>query len=396
MLTFDHASGTLSATDRIVVANVPPGGNWRDLPEDFPSERVKKIRAGALRGEGSRSTYYGRLAWDTPAYTISTYITRPGNGCFIHPQADRLITVREAARLQSFPDWIQFQGTMRQRSMQVGNAVPPLMAYQLGRTIEAGTVVDLFSGAGGLGMGMEWSGHNIVLSVDNNSDALKTLQSYKKDSHVTANLDLSSDSGFSAAMDAARSALRGRKLGLLTGGPPCQGFSTAGPCRVDDPRNLLVRRFLDAVVQLDPHDVIFENVPALQWRGRAFLDEIKERLTLLGYVVEMRILHAEAYNVPQLRRRLVVRATKSPSVSWPAPIRSLRKPFFAAEQPGPLIDDLSGPTVREAIGDLPSDAALSLDEGVSPRKHASDFGLWAQGRLSVDELMLVSAAAPVR
>src|SRR5688500_4174595 len=97
----DHIAGRLSDLDRAVVAHVPPGGNWRDLPPDFPSKRVEQIRRSAAAGEGSRSTYYGRLRPDRPSYTISTYFNRPGNGCFIHPEADRLITVREAARLQS-------------------------------------------------------------------------------------------------------------------------------------------------------------------------------------------------------------------------------------------------------------------------------------------------------
>jgi DNA (cytosine-5)-methyltransferase 1 len=81
----DHVSGSLSELDRLVIDHVPPGGNWRDLPPDFPSKRIEQIRVGASNGGGSRSTYYGRLRADRPAYTINTYMTRPGNGCFIHP-----------------------------------------------------------------------------------------------------------------------------------------------------------------------------------------------------------------------------------------------------------------------------------------------------------------------
>ena len=144
----DHVAGTLSLLDKEVLRYVPAGGNWRDLPDDFPSARVKQIRESAARGEGSRSTYYGRLGWDKPSYTISTYLTRPGNGAFMHPELPRLLTVREAARLQGFPDSIRFHGTLRQRCIQVGNAVPPLLAYRLGSTVAAGSVVDLFGGGG--------------------------------------------------------------------------------------------------------------------------------------------------------------------------------------------------------------------------------------------------------
>ena len=103
-MIYDHVSGCLSELDAEMVRAVPEGGNWRNLPENIHSARVRQIRQSAARGEGSRSTYYGRLQWDRPSYTVSTYFNRPGNGCFIHPSANRLITIREAARLQSFPD----------------------------------------------------------------------------------------------------------------------------------------------------------------------------------------------------------------------------------------------------------------------------------------------------
>lgn len=162
----DHVAGTLSDLDREVVRHVQPGGNWRDLPSDFPSRRIDQIRRSAAAGKGSRSTYYGRLMWDRPSYTISTFFSRPGNGCFIHPTADRLITIREAARLQSFPDAYKFAGPMRSRFVQVGNAVPPLLACQLAAMFERGSVVDLFSGCGGMSLGFELAGFELVAVAD--------------------------------------------------------------------------------------------------------------------------------------------------------------------------------------------------------------------------------------
>ncbi|WP_191966689.1 DNA cytosine methyltransferase [Microbacterium testaceum] len=382
----NHVSGTLSDLDRQIVAAVPPGGNWRDLPIDFPSARVKQIRESAARGEGSRSTYYGRLSWDKPSYTISTYISRPGNGCFIHPAAPRLITVREAARLQTFPDYVQFSGTFRQRSMQVGNAVPPLMAYALGSVIARGTAVDLFSGVGGLGMGLEWAGHDVVASVDYEAAALTAAQSWVRPGHAILRRDLSDEAQFANMISSVRSELLGRPLGLLAGGPPCQGFSTAGPCRVDDPRNELVRAFLRAVEELEPEHVLFENVPSLRSRGRLFLDELMERLHLLGYSVEMRILHAEAYGVPQLRRRLIVQASRSGPPSWPVPSHSLVYPYFKADQPTPLVEDSPPPTVRDAIADLPFSEATSLEQAMVLDKAPSKLAEWLRGEISILEL----------
>jgi DNA (cytosine-5)-methyltransferase 1 len=281
---------------------------------------------------------------------------------------------------------------MRQRSMQIGNAVPPLMAYHLGQSVEKGTAIDLFAGAGGLGLGLGWAGHDMVLSVDNDSNALKTLAHHASPGHRVEAYDLSNDEQFQKMVNSARAALAGRELGILAGGPPCQGFSTAGPCRVDDPRNKLVLSFLRAVESLRPRDVVFENVPALRWRGKQFLDELLERLGALGYLAELRILHSEAYGVPQLRRRLVVRATRGEQIVWPKPTHSLVTPFFVKDQPGPLIDGGSMPTVHQAIGDLPGDQSNDLDAAVSTGAATSDFARWLRGELQIEELVHGSQA----
>jgi DNA (cytosine-5)-methyltransferase 1 len=384
----DHVSGTLSALDQDVVRAVPPGGNWKDLPEDFPSARVRQIRESAARGEGSRSTYYGRLGWDKPSYTISTYITRPGNGAFIHPELARLLTVREAARLQSFPDEIRFHGTLRQRCMQVGNAVPPLLAYRLGQTIPSGTAVDLFAGAGGVGLGLGWAGHDVVASVDFNRDACKTLTGSHDGDHLVLERDLTDDDDFDDMIRSIKSRLGSQPLGLLSGGPPCQGFSTAGPCHVDDPRNRLVLSFLRAVEELQPAHVLFENVVALRWRGKPFLDELTDRLAGLGYDVDVRVLHVEAYGVPQLRRRLVLRASADGNPpAWPQPSHAMVKPFFPADQPGVHLESPSPHTVRDAIADLAVADAADLDDRADCLQATSPYALWARGDIGLGELL---------
>lgn len=391
----DHVSGTLSPLDRVVIENVPPGGNWRDLPEDFPSARVQQIRESAARGEGSRSTYYGRLNWNRPSYTISTYITRPGNGAFIHPQLPRLITLREAARLQSFPDHVRFSGTLRQRCMQVGNAVPPLLAHRIGSELVPGTVVDLFAGAGGVGLGFSWAGHEIVASVDNNPDACRTVAGAHDGNHLVLERDLSDDEQFDDMVRRVKARLAGRSLGVLTGGPPCQGFSTAGPCRVDDPRNRLVLSFLRAVVELEPEQVVFENVVALRWRGQAFLDELTERLGALGYDVDVRIMHAEAYGVPQLRRRLVLVATRhAGGVSWPQPTHAMSKPNFPKDQPGVHREAPLARTVLDAIADLAVPEAENLAATAKPLAPVSTFARWATGEVGLDELVPTLGTRP--
>lgn len=96
--------------------NVKVGENWEVL-----SENIHSVHSGA----------YGRLAWNQPTMTITTRFDTPAGGRFIHPEADRTLTPREAARVQSFPDSFEFLGSKTLVCRQIGNAVPPKLAYFL-------------------------------------------------------------------------------------------------------------------------------------------------------------------------------------------------------------------------------------------------------------------------
>lgn len=388
MSVLDHVSGRLSDLDREVVRHVPPGGNWRDLPSDFNSRRIEQIRRSAAAGFGSRSTYYGRLRPDRPAYTISTYFNRPGNGCFIHPTAPRLISVREAARLQTFPDSYRFTGKGRSRFVQVGNAVPPILAYEVGRMIPPGDFVDLFAGAGGLSMGFELAGHRQLIAVDHDAACINTLLANGVPDERAIQADLSSDSAIAEIVETVKR--RASELDLLIGGPPCQGFSTAGKNLVTDPRNRLVHAFLHAVAAIRPRRVLLENVPALMYRRRKpVLDAVLNRFDELGYATSIAVLHAEAYGVPQLRRRLFISATLEDDAVWPHPSHSICDPAQRNFQPGAIDDRAVLPvrTVIEAIGDLPADTApefsASVQYAAPPR---TSFQEWARGLIGIQEL----------
>ena len=118
-LLYNHIAPRFSELEQQMVVYVPPGGNWSNIPESVPSKRLEQIR----RNGGGRTTYYGRLRWDKPSYTISTYFNRIGNGCHIHPEQDRLISIREGARLQSFPDSFIMHKNDHKAYKQFGNAV---------------------------------------------------------------------------------------------------------------------------------------------------------------------------------------------------------------------------------------------------------------------------------
>ena len=101
---------------------MPQGGRRLDLVE---GNRIKSVHSGA----------YGRMKWDEPAKTIITRFDTPSSGVYIHPEQNRTITPREAARLQSFDDDYIFYGNKSTVIKQIGNAVPPLLAFYLANVI---------------------------------------------------------------------------------------------------------------------------------------------------------------------------------------------------------------------------------------------------------------------
>lgn len=127
----DHVVSSMSELDRFIIAHVRPGGNYMDIPPDVASARITR-----LQRDGGHTTCYGRMRPDEPAYTVNTYFNRPNVGCNIHYSEARFITVREALRLQSFPDDYEIVSTSAQgKRLVVGNAVPPLLAQQLARAL---------------------------------------------------------------------------------------------------------------------------------------------------------------------------------------------------------------------------------------------------------------------
>ncbi|WP_433418753.1 DNA cytosine methyltransferase [Microtetraspora malaysiensis] len=106
---------------------IPEGGNRFDLARNRPDLLP---RCWANKPTGTTDVM-GRLWWDRPSFTIRTEFFKPEKGRYLHPTADRPITHREAARLQSFPDDFVFEGTKIEVARQIGNAVPPKLAEAL-------------------------------------------------------------------------------------------------------------------------------------------------------------------------------------------------------------------------------------------------------------------------
>lgn len=140
-LVRQHAAAELSALDRLAAKTLKAGQNWRSLPLEILPSRFRKIRPY------DATTILRRLRNDAPAYTITTKFNEGTTGAFIHPDQPRTITLREAARLQSFPDRFVFNGSHAQIRHQIGNAVPPLLAMALAEAILPSVLRDI-SGSG--------------------------------------------------------------------------------------------------------------------------------------------------------------------------------------------------------------------------------------------------------
>lgn len=161
-------------------------------------------------------------------------------------------------------------------------------------------ILDLFSGCGGLSFGFEQVGFNVLAGIDSCKDALKTFKFNHKDSLVFKQ-DLS-DPNFKIIKNQLN-----RKVDLIVGGPPCQGFSISGKRNPNVSRNKLYIAFVEAVKYFKPEAFVMENVPNLASMQKGLiLNSILKEFDDLGYKTFHKILLASDYGVPQNRRRLFI------------------------------------------------------------------------------------------
>lgn len=124
----NHYGPRLSKVNMERIRHIPSGGSWRDIPFDLLPAGMKKAK---------RSDHTKRYGRPRPTDLACTILTKCDIhwGAFLHPIQNRAFSVREAARLQSFPDSFEFHGSMTEQFVQVGNAVPPLVAKSIAEAI---------------------------------------------------------------------------------------------------------------------------------------------------------------------------------------------------------------------------------------------------------------------
>ncbi len=194
-------------------------------------------------------------------------------------------------------------------------------------------VLDLFCGCGGISYGFELAGYNIIGGVDFNKDATATFQHNFKQAKVHTGYieDITDEEVKKDYSD----------VDVMVGGPPCQGFSTANRWQKekDDPRNKLFFEYIRFVKILRPKVVLIENVRGLLTRNNGYA---KERITTIleeeGYKLNMQVLDASEYGVPQNRKRAI--------------IIGIRQDFLRETFDFDTLDKKPKVTVEDAIGEL--------------------------------------------
>ena len=188
--------------------------------------------------------------------------------------------------------------------------------------------VDLFSGAGGMSLGFEQAGFDVVAAVE--IDPVHAA--VHKFNFPSCSVLAKSVTEVSGAEIRSVSGIGDRKVDVVFGGAPCQGFSMIGKRALDDPRNSLVRDFVRVVKELDASYFVFENVKGLTvGRHRKFLHELIEEFQAAGYDVqtEWRVLNAADYGVPQDRQRFILMGAKAGLTVPRYPERILARPTCA-------------------------------------------------------------------
>jgi DNA (cytosine-5)-methyltransferase 1 len=214
-------------------------------------------------------------------------------------------------------------------------------------------IIDLFCGCGGLSYGFMKAGHSVILGVDNDEMSLKTFQKNHPGSKGV-NINLFDKD----AVKKIIKEIKGKKIDLIIGGPPCQGFSLTGTRNFDDKRNGLYLTLLKTVEVIQPRGFLIENVPGMAtlYKG-SVKDEIIKRCEKMGYNVTCKVLVAADYGVPQIRKRLV--------------FIGLRSEYGKFEFPKPTHTPEKYISCANAISDLPSrenEVGLEIDNYILSAK----------------------------
>jgi len=221
------------------------------------------------------------------------YPTLKRRSWFFHKDG-REFSLREYARVQTFPDDFKFIGTKKNIKDQIGNAVAPDMAKHVSKDIPKGNAIELFAGCGGMALGFERNNHKILFMNERDRMACFTYH-YNFPNVIISRKDIKK-----LSIDEIKENIKNKKINLIFGGPPCQGFSLSGNRFKDDPRNKLYKEFIRIVDGIKPKYFILENVMGIL----PFKEDISKDFNEVGYKVSIQIVKGEEIGMRQHRHRV--------------------------------------------------------------------------------------------
>jgi DNA (cytosine-5)-methyltransferase 1 len=350
---------------------------------DSATRRAAPAQRHAHRSPGAPETTIGEVHQPTPPhfYHHEPKLGTAGFGLFFH-------------------QYLTFKKPMWQHC-RISNSADKYHQTVSGM-IKRPIAIDLFSGAGGLSLGFEQAGFDIVAAVEIDPvHAAIHKYNFPDCTVIPRSIDR-----IDAQLIREQSRIGSKDIDIVIGGPPCQGFSLIGQRILDDPRNALVREFVRIVKELSPRFFLFENVKGLTiGKHRRILDELVTEFKIVGYNIRLpwKVLNAANYGVPQDRERLfLIGARADTSIpQYPAPstvpvTRSKNLSFLATT-----------PSCRDAIGDLPDaesfeelsgDDSVATDKWGAPSAYAAEMrcmhtDAWHYGyRREWDPSLLTSSA----
>lgn len=198
------------------------------------------------------------------------------------------------------------------------------------------TSADLFCGTGGMALGFQQAGFTPLCGLDWFKEAGESYRKNLKHPHIEG--DITSSAIKKEFVTTVKQELNGKPLTVLSGGFPCQGFSMSGSRIVEDERNSLYKDMLEIIAELNPEYIVAENVKGLRsmLKGKVENKIIKD-IEALGYNVNVTVLNAADYYVPQKRERIIFIANKINKTNY---------------HPAPLLEPDAYITTKEAIEDL--------------------------------------------
>ncbi len=255
------------------------------------------------------------------------------------------------------------------------------------------TYIDLFSGCGGLALGLHNAGWQGLFAVEKSADAFKTLYSNQIEKKQNFNWPQwleKTNHDINDILNKHEEKLKSlkSKVKLIAGGPPCQGFSMAGRRKEDDDRNKLINSYIKFVELVEPELLFFENVKGFtigfkkgNKRGQAYSTYVVDKLEKLGYDVQGEIVDFSEYGVPQKRQRyILVGSKKRNAKKFFLQIMKNRTDFFKSKK----INDVN------SLSDAISDLLQSNGTKPSPDTKGFEAGVYNKAQSAYQKLMRAS------